>query len=232
PPSTFSVISGGDRIVLKWSQNAESNPHFAGYKIYRALQEIDSTYYLIKDFPVGDIPTDPENSSMNRFDDMSPIRGLNYYYYIVSYDDGTLDPDGRVLSSSLFYTRTTVSAFLKRPAGEVLEDIRIVPNPYNIRAQKMQFGTGAGKEDKVAFFNVPQFCKVSIFTERGDLIKQISHTDGSGDIYWNLVTSDRQVVVSGVYIIYFEVIQECTDNQGNVVFNIGDSIYKKLIVVR
>ena len=226
PPSSIEINSGGDRIVLKWSQNAESNPHFGGYKIYRAIKEIDSTYYLIADYPAGDIVTDPNNPSLNRYDDMSPVRGFNYYYYIVSYDDGTVDPDDRFLSSSLFYTRSTIEAYLKRPPGERLEDIRVVPNPYNIRAQKIQFGEGVGNKDRIMFYNIPPFCKISIFTERGDLIKEIIHDDGSGDDAWNSVTKSRQVVVSGVYVAYFEVTQ---DGGG---FNKGDNIYKKIIIVR
>jgi len=71
------------------------------------------------------------------------------------------------------------------------------------------------------FYNIPPFCKISIFTERGDLIKEIIHDDGSGDDAWNSVTKSRQVVVSGVYVAYFEVTQ---DGGG---FNKGDNIYKK-----
>ena len=36
PPSNFSVTSGGDRIILTWARNAESDPHFDGYVIYRS----------------------------------------------------------------------------------------------------------------------------------------------------------------------------------------------------
>ncbi len=226
PPSSFSVRSGGDRIVMKWAQNAESNPNFGGYKIYRALQEVDSTYYLIKKIPAGSIEVDVNDPSLNRFDDMSPVRGFDYYYYIVAYDDGTVDPDGRVLNSSLFYTRTTNAAYLRRQPGKKLDEIRVVPNPYNIRAQKIQFGTGTGKEDRIMFYNIPPFCKITIFSERGDLIKEIIHDDGSGDEAWNSVTRSRQVVVSGVYIAYIEVTEDTDD------FKKGDSIYKKIIIVR
>jgi hypothetical protein len=52
------------------------------------------------------------------------------------------------------------------------------------------------------------------------------HDDGSGDDAWNSVTKSRQVVVSGVYVAYFEVTQ---DGGG---FNKGDNIYKKIIIVR
>ena len=59
--------------------------------------------------------------------------------------------------------------------------------------------------DRLMFLNIPPKCKIRIFTERGDLIDTIEHTDGSGDEAWNSITSSRQVIVSGLYIAHFEV---------------------------
>jgi hypothetical protein len=78
------------------------------------------------------------------------------------------------------------------------------------------------------FYNIPPYCTIRIYTERGDLIKTIEHTDGSGDEEWKSVTSSGQVVVSGVYIAYIEVTQDSVDPP----FTKGESIIKKLIVVR
>ena len=126
---------------------------------------------------------------------------------------------------------TTEPAFLRRPAGRKLEDIRIVPNPYNIKARDWQFGVSA--PDRILFVNLPPFCDIKIYTERGDLIKTIHHTDGSGDDTWNSITDSRQVIVSGIYIVYFKVTQDYVDeNTGEVLFRKGQSIIKKLAVVR
>ncbi len=76
------------------------------------------------------------------------------------------------------------------------------------------------------FYNIPGYCEIKIFTERGDLIKILDHTDGSGDERWNLVSKDRQIVVSGIYIAYIKV----TENSPN--FNKGESTFKKFIVIR
>jgi hypothetical protein len=58
--------------------------------------------------------------------------------------------------------------------------------------------------DKIAFYNIPGRCHISIYTELGEMIYEFDHLDGSGDAYWKSVTSSRQVVVSGIYIVVFQ----------------------------
>ena len=196
PPSKFEVVSAGNYIQLNWEANAESNPNFEGYKVYRALGSMnDSTYYMIADLNRSD------NNLANEFLDYTAVRGESYYYYIVSYDNGTtntIEP-GIPLHSSPFYTRTNKAASLLKPPADTLDDIIIVPNPYNIRNRALTF---ANEPNKIMFFNLPEACTIKIFTERGDLVYEKEHR-GSGDDSWNLLTSSRQIVVSGVYIATF-----------------------------
>jgi hypothetical protein len=219
PPDEFNVVSGGDRISLTWSDNAESFPGFAGYKVYRALFTPDTTFTEI--FACGD---GTSNALTNNFDDTTPIRGFDYYYYVTSFDDGSAT--GVQLESSRFYTQTNEPAFLRRPPGRNLSDIVVVPNPYNIKARELQYGISA--PDRIMFLNIPPYCTIRIFTERGDLINTIEHTDGSGDEAWNSITSSRQTVVSGVYIAHIEVTQDSTDPE----FKKGDSHIVKFAIVR
>ncbi|OYV02819.1 hypothetical protein CGW93_03685 [candidate division bacterium WOR-3 4484_18] len=126
---------------------------------------------------------------------------------------------------------TNEPAFLRRPPGVSLEDIRVVPNPYNIRARELQYG--AGGPDRIMFLNIPPFCTIRIYTERGDLIKTIIHDDGSGDEAWESVTSSRQLVVSGVYIAHFEVTQDYYDpNTGELLYRKGEQTIRKFIIIR
>lgn len=216
PPEIFEVNSGGDRIRLSWSNNAESWPGFAGYRVYRQVAHYDTTFDMIYECGPG-----TNTPVTNSYDDTSAVRGFSYYYYITTFDDGTnspgtvLNPSG-VLESSLFWTRTIEPAFLRRAAGEKLEDIRVVPNPYNVRARTLQY---LGEPDKIMFLNIPGECTIRIFTERGDLIKTIEHTDGSGDEPWNSTTDYGQVVVSGVYLAVFET----TD---------GKKAMRKFVIIR
>ncbi len=210
PPDQFMVTSGGDRISLDWTSSAESWPNFAGYRVYRALSTPDTTFDLIAELGPGE----------THYEDRAAIRGFDYYYYLTTVDNGSTNDlhTGQPMESSLFYTRTNEPAYLRRPPGEKMSDIRVVPNPYDIRSRQLQYGTSSLK-DRIMFLNIPAECTIRIFTERGDLVNTIEHRDGSGDEAWNLVTSSRQIVVSGVYIAHFE-----TPN--------GDSHIEKFVVIR
>ena len=221
-PNQFEVNSGGDRIALTWSNNAESWPNFRGYRVYRAINVPDTTYEMI--FECGPGTANP--ATVNAYDDLTPQRGFDYYYYVSSFDDGSTNDvaPGVPLESSKFLTRTNEPAFLRRPAGTKFAEMRVVPNPFNIRAAELQFGRE--NSDRIMFLNIPPVCTIKIYTERGDLIHTIEHTDGSGDEIWNSVTSSRQVVVSGLYIAHVEV----TEDGGG--FRKGESQYLKFIVIR
>lgn len=208
PPSLFEVSSGGDRILLSWADNAVSSPRFDGYTIYRAIGKPDTQYVEI--FSCN------RSNVVHTFDDVTARRGFDYYYYIVSKDDGSAH-SGVPLVSSKFYTMTNAPAFLRRPAADDLADIRVVPNPFNIRARTLQFGTEA--PDRLAFFGLPPECTIKIFTESGELIETLDHRDGSGDELWDSLTSSRQVVVSGLYIALFETPD-------------GRSTFRKFIIIR
>ena len=204
PPNDFTVTSGGDRIQLSWSDNAASDPHFDGYVIYRAEGTVlgpDAVYKKV-------FECDASNA-VHTWDDVTAARGFNYYYYIQTKDDGTqntLNP-GKPQYSSLFWTITSLPAYLRRPAGVGLNEVRVVPNPYDIRARSLQFGD-VSQYDRLAFYELPPVCKLKIFTERGDLIWEKEHIDGSGDELWDSLTSSGQIVVSGIYILYVEVTED------------------------
>ena len=227
PPTEFSVLSGGNRIILSWSDNADSWPNFNGYLVYRAENQTDTTYQLI-------FQCDKSNV-VHSFDDVTARRGFNYFYYIQTKDDGStndIEP-GVPLVSSKYYTRTSNAnpAFLRRPPSSSLTDIRVVPNPYNINARNIQFGTST--PDRLAFYGLPPFCKIKIYTETGDLIETIDHTSSTGDELWHSLTSSRQLVVSGLYIAYFEVTQDTYDDQtGALLFKKGENTFRKFIIIR
>jgi len=126
--------------------------------------------------------------------------------------------------------QTTEPAYLRRKPGTALDSIRVVPNPYNIRAKDFQY---PNEPDKITFLDIPPQCLIKIFTERGDLIHEIDHTDGSGDESWNSVTSSRQVVVSGVYIAYFEVTQNYLNKEtGDIIYKKGQTAIRKFVIIR
>ena len=315
PPKIFNVNGLGDRISLSWETFDNPGSSLEGFEIYRAVGKYDSNYTLIHTAAPND----------RSYDDANPIRGLNYFYYIVSVGGASsntgvgLTPLGK-LKSSRYYTQTYNPAVLKRPAGdspyaaklkgnkagpftikagvndklkididnggpvvitipadsaavdtieikdvvaqintalnmnvafdngfgylwftspsigndskieimdiadnaysalglspgiskggiptkqEALDNIRVVPNPYNISAAK-ELGYGDLAQNRLYFFNIPGRCNIKIYSELGELIETIEHTDGSGDQAWDSLTSSGQIVVSGIYLAVIE----------------------------
>jgi hypothetical protein len=72
------------------------------------------------------------------------------------------------------------------------------------------------------FFKLPAACTIKIFTENGDLVKTIEHTDfpaPSGYEQWDMLTESQQAIASGVYVVVFQTPD-------------GGISYQKLLVVR
>jgi hypothetical protein len=224
PPDLFDVRSGGDKITLTWSDNATAHDYFNGYRLYRAINRPDTLYDLIFECDA--------NNAVHEFEDRTARRGFDYYYYVVTKDDGSQNEivPGVALVSSKFWTITNTPAYLRRPAETILDSIIVVPNPFHIQSRSLQFGNDA--PDRIAFFGLPKMCKIKIYTERGDLVDVIDHVDGSGDELWDSVTSSLQVVVSGVYIAYFEVTEDIYDDNGTLLLNKGKSTYRKFVIIR
>lgn len=102
--------------------------------------------------------------------------------------------------------------------GTGLELVRVVPNPYDIRARFFQFGDQSSY-DRIAFYGLPPECKLKIFTERGDLIWEKDHVIGTGDELWDSKTTYGQIIASGIYILYVERPD-------------GESVIRKFVVIR
>ena len=231
PPPSLTVKSLPEYIRVEWGDESETASDFAGYKVYRALgswypnvpggeSELIGKWELI--FETGE---GTPNSLTHEFLDRTAQRGTAYFYAVTAFDDGESnepDFDGNTyqLESSKYANITTKGAFLLKPGG-TLEDIVVVPNPFNIAASQLQY---PGESNKILFLNVPEKCTIRIFTESGDLVKVIDH-EGSGDASWGNIpeehsaTETGQIVASGIYIAHIEAPD-------------GSSTIRKFIIVR
>jgi len=226
PPEKFEVTSGTDKITLSWVA-ASSGPLVTGWHLYRAK----GTY----NFPYigGEAPLENHGglghelianlaASASSFDDETAARGENYYYFLQAVGDAAannqtaMTPAG-ALKSNQHWTQTYLPASLKRAAGTTLENVRVVPNPYHVQANT---DVRYSDQDRLAFLDVPGNCTINIYTQLGELVETIEHTDGSGDEYWDQTTSSRQVVASGLYIAHI------TDNATN------ETAERKFIIIR
>lgn len=223
PPKTFNIFSRGGRIDLEWTPNDEG-PAVTGYEIYRnTLNAVDgyaSNEYYSKYEKIAELgPTEISYS------DTAQRQDIAYYYYIVSLGDLVptnidLKIPAHRLSSNRSYTQSYIGAFRRRP-GEpnVTDKVRAYPNPYVISASdNWMFGSGSVERNKIAFDHISGECKILIFTEMGELIRTIEHSDGSGSQDWDLRTSSNQLIVSGIYIAV--VIDNNTGDKQIVKFSI------------
>jgi hypothetical protein len=209
PPALFFVESKGGGIQLDWEYQGDVG-NIEGFEIYRAQGRVDSTYRLLYEAsPAETSVLDGEtgrSENPGAFQLDVPIRGLNYYYYIVSVGSANNDntgntPTGTKLRSSRYYTQSYDPATLLRAAGESMSDIRVVPNPYSASADNsLLFTTDSDGSDRIQFYEIPGECTIEIYTELGERVRSIDHTGGSGDESWDLRTDSRQRVASGIYI--------------------------------
>ena len=223
PPSTFFVTSRGGRIDLEWTPN-NGGPAVTGYEVYRNTNEpIDgyaSNEYFSKFEKIAELGPNEVTYS-----DTTTRQDITYYYYIVSLGadipaNSALNIPAHKLSSNRAYTQTYIGAYRRRP-GEpnITNKVRAYPNPYIISAtDNWMFGSGSAERNKIAFDNISGECEILIFTEMGELIRTIEHTDGSGSEDWDLRTSSNQLVVSGIYLAV--VIDSNTGDKEIVKFSI------------
>lgn len=221
PPKTFRVTSGVDRIKLEWELFSDADlSSITGFEVYRGRVTAmgdpgDGYQYEL----VAELDADAR-----QYEDENVDRGINYYYYIQvvgdpADNDGTgLTPAGVALRSNRYHTQTYDPAILKRSPGATLNAARVVPNPIYLGADPSV--RWPDKDYRVGFLNIPGSSTIEIYTELGELVRRIEHTDGSGDEYWDLSTSSNQLVVSGVYLAVIR------DN------DTGEHIIRKVVVVR
>ncbi len=215
PPQSLTVNSGAGKISLRWDVYNRGDPSTKGFRVYRAVGRVDSTYYLIYEAP-------PHILS---YEDTTAAIDVAHYYYVVSVgepaanNNPTLNPTGTLLSSR-YYTQTYDPAYRRVAAPLTLDAsaIRIVPNPYNVTADPTRL-LYPDEPNKITFKNIPGECTIRIYSELGELITTIEHTDGTGTYDWFQTTAWQQIIVSGVYIVVFETPK-------------GERAMKKFVVIR
>ncbi len=215
PPTSFIVTSGTDEIVVDWT--ASSAP--ATWQLWRAQKHYSGIAAALEVGPDGlgvpdrareyELAAELPGNATN-YRDTKVVRGGSYYYYLVG-----VGSDGS--KTSRYYAQTYNPATLKRPPGQSLSAVRIVPNPYHIDADP---AVRLDVQDRMAFYEIPGEARIQIFSELGELIRTIDHLDGSGDEFWDLTTSSRQVVASGIYIA---VVTDLATNEQTI---------QKFIVIR
>lgn len=213
PPPDLNISAGPGKIELQWEAiDNEPDPDtgeldFAGYRVFRAVEHYTNQYEQI--WECGGTSGNPVSTT---YIDYNVRRGINYYYYVVAFDQ-----DGH--ESSHFYNRNYqygASPFLG--ARSQMDSVFVVPNPYH--AQGLAFGGTVLEdyrevprtEDRMYFMGLPYRAKIRIFTAHGDLVRVLEHPDpadplsiaNSADRVWHQISVSWQTIKSGVYFYHVE----------------------------
>ena len=214
PAPSIKVTPLPEKILVEWSYEPGTDipGDLAGFRVYRAVGGSD--YQKIGQVVTGKFVKVYEGGKDTYvYEDNTAERGKAYYYYVTAFDDGSQNgvdfngKSGESLESGHYLNRTIQGAHLTRAPGGKLDEVRVVPNPFNIRADELQW---PGESDKIMFMNLPPECTINIYSESGDLVKTLEHTDGSGDEPWGVLseewsaTETGQIIVSGIYIAHIE----------------------------
>lgn len=131
--------------------------------------------------------------------------GTRYYYAVVGYDFGNFANPGGDRPTAGGRNVNALQVIPLPLARNLMDDIRVVPNPYKGSADWEEW-TGSGvRLGKIYFMNLPSQCTVRIYTIAGDLVRTLEHNDVTfGAMPWDLTGEAGVQVASGIYVYHVD----------------------------
>ncbi len=150
-----------------------------------------------------------------------PPKGVEYYLAVTAWDRGIPSVDLQSLESGRDATANMKVMFPGPSGTSEMDKIHVVPNPYVGQSDFDGRRSNDEKGDKsrrIWFVQIPERCKIKIFSLAGDLVDVINH-DGataediitiskaaatgiaaSGLASWDLLSMNNQIIAPGVYL--------------------------------
>jgi hypothetical protein len=175
-------------------------------------QRVSAAVY---DFEINDV-WDPYdliaivNYPYDSTQDLTGVAFPYYYSWMIGLDDAVYNPtvgdvltiEGAPMAGPNDVFQFSIDGVDASAAHSDLSDIRVVPNPYFVQYSAM-VETSEGQA-VLEFQHLPDKCTVRIYTLAGDLVETIDHNDDSGTARWDLLSTSRRQVASGIYIYHVE----------------------------
>ena len=94
-------------------------------------------------------------------------------------------------------------------AADVLDSVRVVPNPYNVSGRTHGPRSNASAYERIMFTNLPKPnaltpTRIRIYSMTLDLVAALEHDSQDNQFFWDGRNSDNQYIVSGVYYYVIE----------------------------
>ena len=178
------------------------------------------------------------------FVDENVIDGLEYTYSVVAYDMGVeptyitnyipiddgqfitvidtnfsnpnewANPEGYASiensKGTTVLDRNFVQAYPGIQPQSNLSNVKVVPNPYIARSnfKESEFLR------QIRFTNLPEKCKIKIFTLTGELVYEMDHDNqNSGNQWWDMRTLNNQEIAPGLYLYHIQRLNPGNDKR-------------------
>ena len=239
-PPKFTVKPKNHAITIDWhwkdsyegypptesrdeSRNDDILYDFDGFKVYRSVEGPEGPWSLVAQY--DSINGHGYDSGLQyEFTDTGLKNGLRYWYAVTSYDIRDEVAGVGPLESPITYQ---IESTMPGPNPNIQKDdeVYVVPNPYRADIDysnnpAWEYPTQELRDEwyeidrRIAFMNLPQKCKIRIFTLNGLLVKELEHDrdlKNHNIASWNLLNKNNHSVGSGIY--YF-VVEGLDENNG------------------
>jgi len=142
--------------------------------------------------------------TVRMFTDRNVVNGLQYQYYVASYDSGNsiIGPLENTQAKQLSEANNAIRVIPQAPTSkQALANVRVVPNPY-VAANAFEIG----RDREIQFTHLPNNGTVHIFNSAGERVRTLQHSQSSSltpsILQWDLKNFDDQFVAPGVYFYY------------------------------
>lgn len=210
----YTVTPGDGEVTITWDTGAESSvdpltgeQDFEGYRLWKKtktgwslLMECD----LINDIGFN-------TGLVHSYVDYDVHNGFQYTYTVTSYDKGDLVNNIESLESGLGSGSAVQPGIYSETADANVTGIHVYPNPF-VAQSAPDFGFTPDQNnpatERIVFVNLEPSSTIRIYTMTGDLITTIKNAESNDQwekvAAWDLITDNKQTIVSGLYIYVVE----------------------------
>ncbi len=176
------------RIKILWKKDQEEFPYLSSelvqYNIYRSVQGM-GPWTRIDSVKVGE-NINEEGLYEYIDDDLDFKVGDSRFYAITSVN--AMGVESGKSNTNLQYWRKDVRSV------EKMDQVYVVPNPFIEES-----GFKGAPAESIAFYGLPEKCKIRIYSYGGQLVDVIEHDEPVYSHNKNLVTINHQEMASGMY---------------------------------
>ena len=235
PPAPNMQITPGDKqITIRWDNSSESTvdkfsriQDFQGYRVYRSKSGVLNEMEMLGEYDkvdgfgynFGYAALNPQMEIAGRdttvwytYVDKGLTNGEFLHYAVTAYDSGYAPTGLEPLESSPVINLKRVAPSVGPAAGEPIQEVLVVPNPYRLSENYFEQGWESGINDtdrRIDFTNLPEKCTIRVYTIAGDLVARIEHdyprlSAIPNRVSWNMVSRNLQAIASGIYLYAVE----------------------------